>query len=81
MGLQSDELRPLPVLALKDGVQIPGLVGAIWKQDGLRVLGAHLAGEVDRLEENRHFTRAVEFTSWEFTAKSRLEVHIWELSV
>lgn len=29
MGLQGDELRPLPVLALKDGVQIPGLVGAV----------------------------------------------------
>lgn len=72
MGLQSDELGPLPVLALKEGVQIPGLVGAIGKQDGLRVLGAHLAAEVYRLEENRRFTRAVEFTSLEFTAKSRL---------
>ena len=29
MGLQGDELRPLPMLTLKDGVQIPGLVGAI----------------------------------------------------
>ena len=53
MGLQGDELRPLPVLTLKDGVQIPGLVGAIWKQDGLCVLGAHLAGEIYHLEEKR----------------------------
>lgn len=29
MGLQGDELWPLPVLALKDGVQIPGLVGTV----------------------------------------------------
>lgn len=29
MRLQSDELGPLPVLTLKDGVQIPGLVGAV----------------------------------------------------
>lgn len=29
MGLQGDELGPLPVLALKDGVQIPGLVGTV----------------------------------------------------
>lgn len=29
MGLQRDKLRPFPVLALKDGVQIPGLVGAV----------------------------------------------------
>ena len=29
MGLQGDELGPLPVLAFKDGVQIPGLVGAV----------------------------------------------------
>lgn len=27
--LQGDELGPLPVLALNDGVQIPGLVGAV----------------------------------------------------
>lgn len=29
MGLQGDELRTLPVLAFKDGVQVPGLVGAV----------------------------------------------------
>lgn len=29
MGLQGDELRPLPVLTLKDGVQVPGLVGTV----------------------------------------------------
>lgn len=29
MGLQGDELGPLPVLAFKDGVQIPGLVGVV----------------------------------------------------
>lgn len=29
MGLQSDELGPLPVLTLKNGVQMPGLVGAV----------------------------------------------------
>ena len=29
MGLQGDELWPLPVLTLKDGVQVPGLVGAV----------------------------------------------------
>lgn len=29
VGFQGDELRPLPVLAFKNGVQIPGLVGAV----------------------------------------------------
>lgn len=29
MGLQGDEFRPFPVLPLKDGVQIPSLVGAV----------------------------------------------------
>ena len=29
VGLQGDELRSLPVLTLKDGMQIPGLVGAV----------------------------------------------------
>lgn len=52
MRLQGDEFRPLPVLALKDGMQVPGLVGSVGKHDGLRVLGAHLAGEIHHLEEN-----------------------------
>lgn len=29
MGLQGDELGPLPVLTLKNGVQVPGLVGTV----------------------------------------------------
>lgn len=40
------------------------------------MLGAHLAGEIYRLEEKRHLTQAVELTSLEFKAKFRLEVHI-----
>lgn len=59
------------MLALKDGVQIPGLVGAVRKQDGLRVLGAHLAGEIHHLEENGHLTQAVDFTDLKFNGKVR----------
>lgn len=78
MGLQGDELRPLPVLTLKDGVQIPGLVGTIWKQDGLCVLGAHLAGEIYHLEGKRPLVQEVQFTNLEFKARFRLKIHIGE---
>lgn len=45
------------------------------------MLGAHLAGEIYHLEENRHLKQAVEFTTLEFKARFRLEIHIGELSV
>lgn len=77
MGLQGDELRPLPVLTLKDGVQVPGLVGAVWKQDGLCVLGTHLAGEIHHLEENRHLKQAVEFINLEFKERFELETYLF----
>ena len=82
--LQGDELGPLPVLTLNDGVQIPGLVAAVRKHDGLCVLGAHLAGEIHHLEEDGHLTQAAEFTSLGFKAKfthTHTHTHIWELSV
>lgn len=80
--LQGDELGPLPVLTLNDGVQIPGLVAAVRKHDGLCVLGAHLAGEIHHLEEDGHLTQVEEFTSLGFKGKF-IHTHtcIWELSV